>query len=125
MTQTSKLRRISGLKTQNNEKENISLTTSLLFDNFIARGQGRENKNLVFFPTALKKKNENQTQKARVMQATQIPAPPKLTLHMLSAKAHNQNSINQLYFIFQATFLILFCLIIIILPNNQVANNNN
>ena len=53
MTLLSKLKSLSGLKTQNNEKENISLTLFLQFDNFIARGQGRENKNLVFFPTAL------------------------------------------------------------------------
>ena len=53
MTMTSKLTKISGLKTQSNEKENSSLTISMLFDNFIARGQGQENKNLVFFPTAL------------------------------------------------------------------------
>ena len=66
------------------------------FDNFIARGQERENKNLVFFPTAQRKKNENQTHKARVMQATQTTAPPKLTLHMLSANSHKKNKIINL-----------------------------
>ena len=56
MTFTSKLRKISGLKTQNNKKENISLMLSMQFDNFIARGQERKQK-FSFFPTApLKKK---------------------------------------------------------------------
>jgi len=40
---------------------------------------GRENKNLVFFPTALKRKKELQIHKARVKQATQAIAPPKFT----------------------------------------------
>ena len=75
------------------KKKNISLTHSLQYDSFIARGQGQENKNLVFFPTALKRKKELQTHKARVMQATQTTAPPKLTLHLLSANTHKKNII--------------------------------
>jgi hypothetical protein len=84
------LKSLSSLKTQKNEIEIISLTLPLQFDNFIARGQVQENKNLVFFPTALLER-KNQTHKARVMQATQATTQPKLTLHMLSSFAHIRN----------------------------------
>ena len=48
MTMTSKLTKISGLKTQSNEKENSSLTISMLFDNFIAHRQQLQIKILSF-----------------------------------------------------------------------------
>ena len=88
MTMTSKLRRISGLKIQNNEKENISLTLFLQFDNFIARSQSREKgkqKFSFFASPLLKRKKKNHILKARVMQATQATTPTKLTLHLLSS----------------------------------------
>ena len=42
MTMTNKLTKISGLKTKNNEKENISSTFSMQFDNLIACRQVRQ-----------------------------------------------------------------------------------
>ena len=84
MTLTSNLRKIRVLKIKNNEKENISLTLFLQFDTLIARRQVVQRKQkFSFSPIALKRVKQNQPLKARVMQATQSPALPKLTLHML------------------------------------------
>ena len=96
MTQTNNFNSLSGTKTKKNEKENISLTFSMQFDTFIARGQERQKRKQKFccFPTApLKKKKEFQPLKARVMQATRANTPPKHTLHMLSANSHKENKI--------------------------------
>jgi len=96
MTQTNNFNSLSGTKTKKNEKENISLTFSMQFDTFIARGQERQKRKqkFCFFPTApLKKKKEFQPLKARVMQATRANTPPKHTLHMLSANSHKENKI--------------------------------
>jgi len=94
-----------GLTKTRKIKKYFSLTPSLQFDNFIARGQRRENKNLVFFPTALlKRKKENPTHKARVIKATQPTSQPKLSLHMLSAFAHIRN-----YTLFYRLFIKIFC----------------
>ena len=78
-----------------NEK-NISLTISMQFDSFIARGQVRENKNLVFFPPLKERKKKCQTHKARVKQAAQATSQSKLSLHLLSANTHKKNLINKL-----------------------------
>ena len=96
MTLTNKLGKISGLKIQNNEKENISLTFSMQFDTFIARGQGqqRRKQKFSFFATAPRgRKKEYQNLKAREMQATRNNTSPKLTLHLLSANSHKKNRI--------------------------------